>query len=123
MRDISTMPLDELVELIEHPDEREMAGRSGGAFRVRAYAFWDMEPYESDLITRVDVRGRGLQSLQRYHGVDVRGPDADFAAFEDGYDVSSTWAENAAFAILLLVVGALLAPVFLGARYLASRLP
>lgn len=120
MREISVMSLDALVELIEHPIERRIAGRSGGTFRARTYAFWDGESYESDLITRVDVRGLGLQSFQRYHGVDVRGPDS--AAFEGCGDVSSTWTENFAFAILAVFVGALLAPIFLGARYLFSRI-
>jgi hypothetical protein len=123
MREVSAMPLDALVELIEHPAEAEVSGRSGGAFRVRTYAFWDMEPYESDLIVRADVRGRGLRALDRYHGIDLRGPDTDFTPSEEYVDISSTWSENLAWAIFVVVLGALLAPILFGVRYVASRLP
>jgi len=37
---------------------------------MKTYAFWDMEPEESELYVRVKVTGKGLRFFQRYYGLD-----------------------------------------------------
>jgi hypothetical protein len=123
MREIAAMPFDALVGFIDDPVETETTGPSGRPYRVKTYAFWDMEPEESDLYVRVKVTGRGLRLFQRYLGVDVRGPEDDFkgSSIEESVDVSATWTESLAFAILGLVVIALITSWVVGVAYLISR--
>lgn len=121
MREISAMPLDVLVDLIEHPVEVDVEGPSGRSYRSKTYAFWDMESYESELFVRVEIRGRGLRSYQRYVGVETRQPDDSNADPPEDVHVHSAWGENLAWATCGLLVLALLVPWLLGIRYLLSR--
>lgn len=120
MRAVSAMPLGALVELIEHPDVVDFNGPSGRRYRSKTYAFWDMEPEESELFVRTELRGRGLRSYQRYVGVETREPNDSNGGTGEG-DVSSAWVENAAWTSCGLLVLAVLIPWILGIRYLISR--
>jgi hypothetical protein len=55
------------LERAEGVDERV------GGYRLRSYAFWDMEPWQSGLYVKVKIYGRGLRRLWPYSGVIVRG--------------------------------------------------
>lgn len=115
------MPFDQLLQLIEEPVETVLAGESGRRYRAKTYAFWDMDPHESELYTRVQVSGRGLYRYQRYYGVHIRMPDGESAEEPiDAGGVSSAWTENLAWTGLAIVVIALIAPWFVGVAYLLS---
>lgn len=102
-RELAGTPLPDVVRLVEAPVARKLTGPSGRAYRGKGYAFWDMEPYESDLYVRTKVTGRGLRFFERYYGVDVRSPERDFASFGAEPDVSATWTENLTWALFGLI--------------------
>jgi hypothetical protein len=57
--------------------EEEAVAPSGKRYRVRTYAFWDMEPWESGMYVIVKVYGRsGWRKRWPYKGAIQRG-DAD----------------------------------------------
>jgi hypothetical protein len=117
--EITAMPADALIRLVEHPVETEITGPSGRSYRSKTYAFWDTEPYVSDLFVRVKVTGRGLRSCQRYYGVETRGPENEFdPGVSKQADVSPTWTEIAAWVIFALVI----VTIPIGIGYLVSRL-
>jgi hypothetical protein len=63
-----------------------------------------MEPFESDLLVRTKVTGRGLRFPQRYYGVTMRGPENGFTPDRSKpLDVSPTWTEIAAWSAFLMV--------------------
>lgn len=115
------MPFDALLRLEEAPVEEEVAGESGRSYRMKVCSFWDMEPYESELYTRVGLAGRGWRAHQRYHGVETRSPEDDFAPRPEA-DVwaGSNWTEIAAWTILLLVLLAIVAVFVAGVVFLVS---
>jgi hypothetical protein len=110
MREISAMSLDDLLRFEDGPVDAEITGPSGRAYRVKIYAFWDMEPYESVLYVRVKVAGMGLRGYQRYFGVETRDPDYFEPEPEAELRVSPTWTEIVAWVIFALVLLALSAP-------------
>jgi hypothetical protein len=119
MREIAAMPFDVLVRFIDDPVQAEVAGPSGAPYRMKTYAFWDMEPEESELFVRVKVTGRRLRLFQRYYGLETRGPDRDFASAPgESVYVSSTWTEVVAWILFSLFVVALIIPWFVGVIYL-----
>ncbi|MDQ2631887.1 MAG: hypothetical protein M3Y75_13075 [Actinomycetota bacterium] len=101
---LAALPVEELLRYEEQPVKERLIGPSGKAYRSHAYAFWDMEPDDSSLIVRVDLRGRGLRWWRRYHGVYLYDPEPgpDEPPYEP--DVSSTWTENCACLGLALIV-------------------
>lgn len=121
MRELSAMPLDALAELVERPVETTVKDSSGRKYRAKTYAFWDMEPGESEICARVEVRGRGLRSYQRYTGIETRLPGERDADTEDAAEVFSAWRETAAWTGCGLFVLAFLVPWVLGIRYLITR--
>jgi hypothetical protein len=121
--EMATMPFDELLQLIDHPVDSEAIGPSGKRYRSKTFAFWDMEPHESDLYARVQVRGQGLRRYQRYYGVETRSPENEFRPYEEDRDgVSSSWTENFAWAAFGLLLLALAVPWFVGVGYLISKI-
>jgi hypothetical protein len=120
LREVVAMPFTDLVGLIEHPVEADVMGLSGRKYRVRTYSFWDMDPYESELFTRVQVTGRGLRRYQRYFGIDTRLPN-EASQLDTDLTVSSSWTETGAWLALAFVVLLLVAPWFVGVAYLISR--
>lgn len=121
MRELSAMPLDDLVDLIDRPVETDIKDSSGRRYRSKTYAFWDMEPEESELYARVEVKGRGLRSYQRYMGVETRLPDDPDGEDEKVTEVFPAWHETLAWTGCGLLVLAFIAPWVLGIRYLIAR--
>ncbi|MGB7685712.1 MAG: hypothetical protein WBL45_07995 [Solirubrobacterales bacterium] len=116
------MPFDSLLDLVENPVETDIAVPSGQKYRSKTYAFWDMDPHDSDLFARVEVTGRGLRRHQSYFGVEVRGPEDDFAPGPAAYsEVSSTWTEKLGLAVVLLIVAVFTVPWVVGIGFLLSR--
>lgn len=115
------MPFDALVELIDRPVETNIKDSSGRRYRSKTYAFWDMEPDESELYARVETRGRGLRRYQRYVGVETRLPGDAGLDDEEGVEVFPAWHETLAWTGCGLFVLALIVPWILGLRYLISR--
>jgi hypothetical protein len=102
---LADLPLEEVLRFEEHPVQEQITGPSGRSYRVDTYAFWDMEPYDSYLYVRVDLRGRGLHRWQRYDGLHLRLADED--PDEDsigGPTVSSAWTQNFTCLTLVLIV-------------------
>jgi hypothetical protein len=122
MRELAAMPFDGLVELIDHPVERDIEDSSGRKYRSKAYAFWDMEPEESDLYARVHVRGRGLRRYQRYTGTETRYPGDPDADDREVGEVFPSWHETFAWVGCGILALILIVPWFLGIAYLISRI-
>jgi hypothetical protein len=108
---LAALPVEELLRYEEQPVKEQVTGPSGRSYRSHTYAFWDMEPDDSFLFVRVDMRGRGLRWWQRYSGVYLYDPEP--VPHEPTLEpkVSSTWTEN--FACLGLAVVALGLPLSL----------
>ena len=49
MQQLHAMEFDTVLEMVEQTVETEVAGPSGGTYRVSTNVFWDMEPFESAL--------------------------------------------------------------------------
>jgi hypothetical protein len=95
LRELASLPIEELLRFEEQAVEEDVSGPSGASYRVRTDAFWDWDPYDSDLYVQVGVRGRGSRWWQRYGGTHLRGPENDFAPMPaEEPEVSSTWAQN-----------------------------
>ena len=101
---LAALPLQEVLRFQEQSVEERITGPSGRSYRVHTHAFWDMDPYESDLIVRVDLSGRGLYWWQRYHGIDMRWADDDDDAPPEPPEVVSAWTQNCACLTVLLIV-------------------
>lgn len=104
IRKLATLPVEELLRYEEQPVKEQVTGPSGKSYRSHTYAFWDMEPDDSLLFVRVDMRGRGLRWWQRYSGVYLYDPEPAPDEPIETPSVSSTWSENFACAGLALVV-------------------
>ncbi|HEV2728299.1 MAG TPA: hypothetical protein VGV34_08395 [Solirubrobacterales bacterium] len=105
IRKLAALPLQDLLRYEEHPVREQVTGSSGRSYRIHTYAFWDMDPGQSDLFVRVDLRGTGLRRWQRYHGIQLRWPEENAGAESpDPPKVSSTWTENCACLTLALIV-------------------
>lgn len=105
IQELAALPLEEVVRYEDHPVQERVTGPSGRSYRVHTYAFWDMEPYDSYLYVRVDLRGCGLGWWRRYDGLDLRlaedDPDRDSLGVPS---VSSTWTQNFTCLTLVLIV-------------------
>jgi hypothetical protein len=101
---LAALPVEELLRYEEQPVKEQITAPSGRTYLSHTYAFWDMEPDDSYLIVRVDMRGRGMRWWQRYHGTYWYDPEPapDEPAYEPA--VSSTWSENCACLGLALIV-------------------
>jgi hypothetical protein len=113
MRELAGAPVESLAELTAAPVEAEITTDDGAKYRMKTYAFWDDEPWQSDLYVRVKTTGKGLRFFERYSGVETRDPDKNVQPWEgDGVepDVRPTWVEVLAWAgclaSLLAVLGA-----------------
>lgn len=123
LREIVTMPIAELVAFEDQPVDVEVAGSSGGRYRIRVHGFWDADPYDSDFLLRVDVTGRGRLWLQRWHGIEMRGPEDEFLPHPEAeLVVDSTWTEIAAFLLLALFLLVVLGAIGAAFVYLITRL-
>jgi hypothetical protein len=92
LRELEGMPFDELRRFVDEPLTADLIGPSGSVYRCRTYAFWDMDPEDSELMVEVTVKGRGLAFLRRYRGVEVRTPDEGAEDRPDNDpDVTSTY--------------------------------
>ena len=113
IQELAALPLEELLRYEEQPVKERITGPSGRSYLSHAHAFWDMEPDDSYLIVRVDMRGCGLRWWQRYNGVYLYDPEPapDEPAYEP--EVSSTWSENCAcLTLLVIVVGLPLSAIY-----------
>lgn len=123
LREIATAPIDELIMFEDQPVDVEVAGPSGGRYRIRVHGFWDGDPYDSDFLLRVDVTGRGRLWLQRWHGIEMRGPEDEFLPHPEGeLVVDSTWTEIGAFLLLALFLLVVVGAVGATFVYLITRL-
>lgn len=123
LREIATAPIADLVVFEDRPLDAEDDGPSGGRYRVRVHGFWDGDPYDSDFVLRVDVTGRGRRWFQRWHGIEMRGPEDEFLPHPEGeLVVDSTWTEVVAFLLLALFLLAVLGAVGAAFVYLVTRL-
>lgn len=120
MREIAAMPFDDLLRFVDKPLDLQVKGASGSTYRSKTYSFWDMEPNDSDLLTRVEVTGQGLRRYQRYFGIEAREPGAGSETGDP--DVSSTWTETFGCLTLAFFALILLLPWFVGVVYLISRI-
>jgi hypothetical protein len=60
------------------PLDESVTGPSGAQYRVRAYTFWDGEPWESDLYIKVFVHPRsGHRRWWRYKATGFKGDEED----------------------------------------------
>lgn len=115
---LAALPVEELLRYEEQPVKEQVTGPSGKSYRSHTYAFWDMEPDDSYLIVRVDLRGRGLRWWQRYNGVYLYDPEPATEDPGEEPEVSSTWAENFACAGLAVIVLGLPLSLLYGVRKL-----
>jgi hypothetical protein len=114
IQELAALSLEELLRYEGQPVKERITGPSGRSYRSHTYVFWDMEPHESELIARVDLRGTGLRWWQRYNGVHTRlpGDDSDPHPTEPP-EASSTWTENfACLTLALVVLGLPLAAIY-----------
>lgn len=123
LREIAMAPIGKLVRFEDQPVDTEVAGSSGGRYRIRIHGFWDDDPYDSDFLLRVDVTGRGRLWLQRWHGIEMRGPEDEFLPHPEGeLVVDSTWMEIGAFLLLALFLLVVVGAIGAAFVYLITRL-
>lgn len=123
-REIEAMSLDELIRFVDDPVTTDLTGSSGRTYRCRMFAFWDMEPWQSELMVEVTVKGRGRAFLQRYAGIDVRMPDegAEDRPAEHDPHVTSTFVLALTKAGCLTGAVGVLVALIGGFAYAVSRL-
>ncbi|MEX2196473.1 MAG: hypothetical protein WD844_14405 [Thermoleophilaceae bacterium] len=75
LAELSGRGIHELARLVDTPQVRVQRIGDGVPHRVRIYAFWDIEEWDSSLYVHVKVYGRGLRRIKPYFGCLVLDPD------------------------------------------------
>lgn len=114
LRELAALPLEELLRFEEQSADEEVTAPSGRTYRVHTDAFWDWDPYDSDLYVQVGVSGRGGRWWDRYGGTHLRGPDTEFEPDPDEESkVVSDWTQYlTCLGCLTFVLGLPLAAIY-----------